>query len=117
MSYGLRIRNLWKKILLIIVATVFVLYLSSCGSTTVEGVVIEKYYEPASTYVTTSVIIVCGNPVVIPQTQYRSAQYKILVRCSKEDGTETIIDVSIPPEEYAEIEVGDWYTNCKKGSK
>lgn len=103
-----------KKALLIIVAIVFVLYLSSCGSTTVEGVVIEKYYEPASTYASVLPMLINGRTIMIPKTYSRGAQYKIKVRCMQEDGSETIIEVPVSPKEYAEIEVGDYYTNNKE---
>lgn len=104
-----------KKALLIAVAAYLVLLLSSCKSDIVEGTVIEKTYVPASTYVTSSTIIVGNRPVVIPQTQCRGAQYILILQYMKDDGTYAITDIAVSPEEYAEIEVGDWYTNCKEG--
>lgn len=98
-------------------AVYLVLLLSSCKSDVVEGTVIEKTYVPASTYVTSSTIIVGNRPVVIPQTMYRGAQYILILQYMKDDGTYDIIDITVSPEEYVEIEVGDYYTNNKEGKE
>ena len=114
MGLSIKTRNTLKKILLITVVSCFVLLLSSCGSNKIEGVVIEKYYEPPSTYITAMPIIVNGKTVITTMPQYRGAQYKIKVRCVQDDGTDAIIIVSVSPEEYDKIEIGDYYTNYKE---
>lgn len=114
MSLDIRVCNILKKILSIVVVILFVLSLSSCGHSKIEGTVIEKYYEPPSTYITAMPIIVNGKTVITTMPQYRGAQYKIKVRSTNDDGTDIIIIVPVSPEEYDGIEVGDYYTNCKE---
>lgn len=109
--------NILKKILPIVVVVLFVLSLSSCGSNKIEGVVIEKYYEPPSTYITAMPIIVNGKTVIATMPRYRDAQYKIKVRSTNDDGTDAIIIVSVSPEEYNGIGIGDYYTNYKEGEE
>ena len=87
MRVNIRVRNTLKTILLITVVVLFVLSLSSCGHSKIEGVIIEKYYEPPSTYITAMPIIANGKTVIIPLPQYRGAQYKIKARCVHGDGT------------------------------
>ena len=117
MGLSIKTRNTLKKILLITVVSCFVLLLSSCGSNKIEGVVIEKYYESPSTYITTMPIIVNGKTVITIMPQYRDAQYKTKIRSTNDDGTDDIIIVSVPPEEYDKIEIGDYYTNYKEGKE
>ena len=115
MSLDVRMRGILKKILLITMVILFVLSLSSCGSNKVEGTVIEKYYEPPSTYITVVPMIVNGTTIVTPYPHYRSAQYVLKLSCAQNDGTDAIIIVSVSPEEYDEINVGDYYRNYKEG--
>ena len=117
MSLNIRMRDILKKILLIAMVVLFALSLSSCGSNKIEGTVIEKYYEPPSTYTTVVPMIVNGTTIVVPYPHYRSAQYVLKLSCAQNDGTDgtdAIIIVSVSPEEYDKIEVGDYYTNYKE---
>ena len=114
MRVNIRVRNTLKTILLITVVVLFVLSLSSCGHSKIEGVIIEKYYEPPSTYITAIPIIVNGKTVITTMPQYRGAQYKIKVCSTNDDGTDAIIIVSVSPEEYDKIEIGDYYTNYRE---
>lgn len=109
-----RMRDMLKKILPIAVVVLVVLSLSSCGHSEIEGVIIEKYYKPPPTYITAMPIIVNDKTVIITMPQYRDAQYKIKIRSTNDDETDTIIIVSVSPEEYDKIEIGDYYTNYKE---
>ena len=114
MSLNIRMRDILKKILLIAMVILFALSLSSCGSNKIEGTVIEKYYEPPSTYITVVPMIVNGKTIAVPYPHYRGAQYVLKLSCAQNDGTDAIIIVSVSPEEYDEINVGDYYRNYKE---
>ena len=114
MSLDIRMCDILKKILLIAIIACLVISLSACKSDIVEGTVIEKYYEPPSTYVTVVPMIVNGTTIVTPYPHYRSAQYVLKLSCAQNDGTDAIIIVSVSPEEYDEIGVGDYYRNYKE---
>ena len=94
-----------------------ILLLSSCKHDVIEGTVIEKTYEPSSTYIVMIPVRVNGRASMTPATRYRSARYILKICCTQGDGTDTIITVRVSSEEYAEIEVGDYYTNNKEGKE
>lgn len=113
-SLDVRTHNIPREILLIVVVVLIVLSLLSCGSNKIEGVVVGKHYEPSYTYTTVVPVIVNGHTTMIPQTRYKPAQYVLTLSCTKNNETDVIITVSVSPEEYYEIEIGDYYTNYKE---
>ena len=110
-----KIHSVLKKVLLIVVATYLIMLLSSCKFEIVEGTVIEKHYEPSSTYTAIIPTRINGKTIMIPRTCYRSARYVLKLSCEQDDGTNIIISVFVSSEEYNEIKVGDYYTNNKGG--
>lgn len=88
------------KSLAILFSVALTLVLSGCGERDATGVVADKSYRAAYSWV---YVVPCGKSV-IPVTQYVPERWSLLVE--SDDG-----EVWVPVDEttFHEVEVGDWY--------
>lgn len=83
------------------------LILIGCGETISEGIVTKKDYQEAYT----STIMMWNGKFMIPVTRYHPEEYWITIRDYEpdEEGQYITNSISISPEEYMKIQIGDVY--------
>lgn len=88
------------KALAIVFAAALAVALSGCGECDATGVVADKSYRAAYSWV---YVVPCGKSVM-PVTQYVPERWRLLVEF---DGGE--VWVSVDETTFHDVEVGDWY--------
>ena len=93
-----------KKVFILILITLVLILLSSCGLSLSEGTIVSKEYRPQRVWI--SYIYV--NKSLIPQTHVVPEAYIITIK-GVVDGKEVTTTRSIPPYLYEKVSVGEWW--------
>lgn len=90
----------------------FILYATSIQPK--EGYVIRKDYIPAHTETTYKSVRSNKKNIRVPQQEWVDAQYTIIIQGKDKNGNDATATYSVTEQEYAQIEVGEYYIKEKR---
>lgn len=100
----------FASILIIIVVILFIgHYIYSYASYGAkEGTIIDKHYNPAYTYVTTTTSYVNGNSVNIPTQHYQAETYTFTIQ-KEINGKIKTVTINVTKEEFEKFNIGEYF--------